>query len=84
MWCALVKYTTVRHEETLTCPYGFEGHADLTASEVFLRENSDAEVRLMARPVRFEWDDHERSGNPLSHENPKEVRTDPQVASVGR
>jgi len=34
---------TVRHEDTLTCPCGFEGHADLTASETFLRENSNCE-----------------------------------------
>jgi putative transposase len=72
---------TVRHEETLTCPCGFEGHADLTASETFLRENSDCEVRPMARPVRFEWDDHNWSESPRSH-RPKEQRTDPQVASV--
>jgi len=51
--------TTVRHRDTPTCPCGFEGHADLTASETFLRENSDTEVRPMARPVQFEWDDHE-------------------------
>ncbi|OYR82960.1 IS200/IS605 family transposase, partial [Halorubrum ezzemoulense] len=75
---------TVRHGETLTCPCGFEGNADLTASETFLRENSDTEVRPMARPVRFEWDDHEWSGKPHPHESPKEVRTNPQVASVGR
>ncbi|QCS43335.1 hypothetical protein FEJ81_13595 [Natrinema versiforme] len=42
------------------------------------------EVRLMARPVRFEWDDHDWSGKPHPHESPKEVRTNPQVASVGR
>jgi putative transposase len=75
---------TVRHEETLTCLCGFEGNADLTASETFLRENSDTEVRPMARPVRFEWDDHEWSGKPHPHESPKEVRTNPQVVSVGR
>ena len=75
---------TVRHEDTLTCPCGFEGHADLTASETFLRENSDCEIRSMARPVRFEWDDHDWSGKPHPHESPKEVRTNPQVASVGR
>jgi len=39
------------------------GHADLTASETFLRENSNCEIRPMARPVRFEWDDHDWSGN---------------------
>jgi putative transposase len=75
---------TVRHEDTLTCPCGFEGHTDLTASETFLRENSDCEIRPMARPVRFEWDDHDWSGKPHLHESPKEVRTNPQVASVGR
>ena len=31
---------TVRHRETLTCPCGFEGHADLTAAETFLRRNT--------------------------------------------
>jgi len=75
---------TVRQGDTLTCPCGFEGHADLTASETFLRENSDCEVRPMARPVRFEWDDHDWSGKPYPHESPKEVRTTPQVASGGR
>ena len=73
---------TVRHGDTLTCPCGFEGHADLTASETFLREHSDCEVRPMARPVRFEWDDHEWSGKSHLHESPKEVRTNPKVASV--
>ncbi|WP_157533161.1 zinc ribbon domain-containing protein, partial [Haloferax profundi] len=53
---------TVRHGDTLACPCGFEGHADLTASETFLRENSNCEIRPMARPVRFEWDDHDWSG----------------------
>ncbi len=71
---------TVRHSDTLTCPCGFEGHADLTASETFLRRNSDSEVRPMARPVRFEWDDHNWSESP--HSCPKERRTNPQVASV--
>jgi len=93
---------TVRHGDTLTCPCGFEGHADLTAfvrrgascvltrtevlgtSETFLREHSDTEVRPMARPVRFERDDHDWSGTPHPHGSPKAVRTNPQVASVGR
>ncbi len=44
---------TVRHEDTLTCPCGFEEHTDLTASETCLRENSNCEVRPMARPVQF-------------------------------
>jgi hypothetical protein len=54
------------HEDALTCSCGFEGHADLTASETFLRENSDCEIRPMARPVRFEWDDHNWSGKPYT------------------
>jgi len=62
---------TVRHGDTLTCPCGFEGHADLTASETFLRENSDTEVRPMARPVRFEWDDHDWSGKSHPTKVPK-------------
>jgi len=32
---------TTRHQDTLTCPCGFEGHADLTASETFLRRHTD-------------------------------------------
>ncbi|MEF8870555.1 MAG: transposase, partial [Haloarculaceae archaeon] len=35
--------------------------------------------RPMARPVRFEWDDHEWSELPCSHESPKEQRTDPST-----
>ena len=75
---------TTRHQDTLTCPCGFEGHADLTASETSLRRHTEQAVRPMARPVRFEWDDHEWSELSDSHESPKEVRTNPQVASVGR
>jgi IS605 OrfB family transposase len=33
---------TIRHEGSLTCPCGFEGHADLVASESFLRQQDDA------------------------------------------
>jgi len=72
---------TTRHRDTLTCECGFEGHADLTASETFLRRHETVS-RPMARPVRFEWDDHEWSESPRSH-RPKEARTNPQVASVG-
>jgi len=50
---------TVHHEETPACSSGFEAHADLTASETFLRENSDTEARPMALPVRFECDKHD-------------------------
>ena len=72
---------TTRHRDTLTCPCGFEGHADLTASETFLRRQTTG-VRPMARPVRLKWDDHDWSESPRSC--PNEERTNPQVASVGR
>ena len=70
---------TTRHQDTLTCPCGFEGHADLTASETFLRQQTEQAVRPMARPVRFQWDDHDWSESPRSHERPNEQRTDPST-----
>jgi putative transposase len=70
---------TTRHRDTLTCPCGFEGHADLTASETFLKRHAEQAARPMARPVRFEWDDHNWSESPRSHESPKEQRTDPST-----
>jgi putative transposase len=48
---------TVRHGETLTCPCGFEGHADLQASHSFLRRQTEA-VGPMARPVYLTWTNH--------------------------
>ncbi|AGB38087.1 transposase [Natronococcus occultus SP4] len=69
---------TTRHQDTLICPCGFEGHADLTASETFLERQTDQAVRPMARPVRFEWDDHDWSELPRSH-RPKNQRTDPST-----
>jgi len=70
---------TTRHQDTLTCQCGFEGHADLTASETFLKRQTEKAVGPMARPVRFEWNDHEWSGRPHPHESPKEQRTDPST-----
>lgn len=72
---------TTRHQDTLTCPCGFEGHADLTASETFLRRHAEQAqaVRPMARPMRFKWDDHTWSGIPHPHERPNEQRTDPST-----
>ena len=70
---------TTRHQDTLTCPCGFQGHADLTASETFLERHTKQAVRPMARPVRFEWDDHNWSELPRSHKRPKEQRTDPST-----
>jgi putative transposase len=70
---------TVRDRETLTCLCGFEGHADLTASETFLRRNTGKQVRPMARRVRFQWDDHDRRSIKTPHigTNPNEQRTNP-------
>jgi putative transposase len=67
-----------RHQDTLTCLYGFEGHADLTASETLLKHQTEQAVRLMARLLRFEWDDHTWSEPPRSH-RPKERRIDPST-----
>ena len=72
---------TTRHHDTLTCPCGFEGHADLTASETFLRRQTTI-TRSMARPVCLKWDDHNWSESPRSV--PNKEHTNPQVASVGR
>ena len=73
---------TIRHEDTLTCPCGFEGHADLVASETFLRRQTTV-TRSMARPVCLKWDNHEWLESPRSP-RPNEEHTNPQVASVGR
>jgi len=42
---------TTRHQDTVTCTCGFEGHADLSASETFLRRHETDVARPMARPV---------------------------------
>ena len=68
---------TIRHQDTLTCSCGFEGHADLVASESFLRRYTDV-PRPMARPVRFEWDSHEWLESPRSP-RPKDVRTNRSI-----
>jgi putative transposase len=49
---------TVRHEDTLACSCGSEGHADLVASESFLRRQTNA-VGPMARPVYLKWNNHD-------------------------
>lgn len=61
---------TVRHEDTLTCPCGFEGHADLTASQTFLVRQIGEEVGPMARPVRLTWTKHVWR----DHQSPHPVR----------
>ncbi|WP_339104238.1 transposase [Haloterrigena salinisoli] len=77
--CGSTKDTT-RHQDTLTCLCGFEGHADLTASEMFLRRHETV-ARPMARPVCLKWDSHEWLESPHSP-RPNEEYTNPQVASV--
>ncbi|UTF54773.1 RNA-guided endonuclease InsQ/TnpB family protein [Natronosalvus rutilus] len=52
---------TRRHEDSLACPCGFEGHADLVASESFLRRQSA--VGSMARPVYLKWNNHDWRGH---------------------
>jgi len=65
---------TTRHRDTLTCPCGFEGHADLTASETFLKRQT-AVSRSMARPVCLKWDDHRWSESPRSPVPTRSIRT---------
>ena len=50
---------TSREKDTFQCEScGFEGHADLKASHVFL-ERETGSIGLMAQPVRLDWDDHQ-------------------------
>ncbi|MDJ1430976.1 transposase [Halostagnicola sp. A-GB9-2] len=71
---------TTRHQDTLTCTCGFEGHADLVASETFLRRHEEV-ARPMARPVCLKWNSHDWLESPRSP-RPNEEHTNPQVASV--
>jgi len=77
---------TVRHKDTLTCPCGFEGHADLTASESFLRQQNN-EVGPMARPVYLKWNNHNwrEDHNPPSavETTANEAYTNQSTASSG-
>ena len=56
---------TTRSKDKLSCACGFEGHVDLTASETFLRRQTNT-VRPMARPVRLTWDNHKWRTNQSS------------------
>jgi len=69
---------TERKGNLFRCVCGFEGHADLKASQLFLERETGIEVGLMAQPVCFEWDDHEWSEVSYSPEraSPKEDHTD--------
>jgi putative transposase len=59
---------TIRHDDSLTCPCGFEGHADLVASESFLRQQTNV-VGPMARPVYLKWNNHRWR----EHHNPPSI-----------
>ena len=82
---------TERDGDVFRCSCGYEGHADLDASRIFLeRQAGESEVGSMARPVRLKWDDHIWSEPPHSPEraSPNEERTnqstgDGKLASVG-
>ncbi|WP_255152639.1 RNA-guided endonuclease InsQ/TnpB family protein [Halorarius halobius] len=70
---------TDRNRERLTCPCGYDGHADLTAARTLLdRERADR-PRLMAQPVRFKWDNHRwrSTTDAPAWANPNEQRTNP-------
>ena len=68
---------TARNGDLFRCVCGFEGHADLKASQLFLERETGTDVGLMAQPVCLEWDDHEWSETSYSpkRESPKEERT---------
>lgn len=69
---------TERNGDLFRCVCGFEGHADLKASQLFLERETGMKAGLMAQPVCFEWDDHdwsERSYSP-ARASPKEDHTD--------
>ncbi|WP_179234062.1 RNA-guided endonuclease InsQ/TnpB family protein [Halorubrum halodurans] len=82
---------TERDGDVFRCPCGYEGHADLDASQTFLeRQAGEHAVGSMARPVRLKWDDHNWSEIPYSPERarPNEERTnrstrEGKLASVG-
>ena len=69
---------TERDGDVFRCSCGYEGHADLDASQTFLEQQaSESEVGSMARPVRLKWDDHnwsELSRSP-ARASPNEERT---------
>jgi len=91
---------TTRHRDTLTCSCGFGGHADLTASETFLRrhqnsESSDWRTRhgvsgqrqtTVARPMArpVRLKWNDHDWSESPRSCSNEERTNPQVASVGR
>jgi putative transposase len=71
---------TIRQGDWLRCRCGFEGHADLTASEMFLRRHEPDVSRPMARPVCCKWDDHHWSASSRAP-RPNAEHTNPQVTA---
>lgn len=76
---------TTRHQDSLSCECGFEGHSDLAASQTFLERQTENAVGSMARPVRLTWDDHTWSESSRSPEraSPNEQRTNRSTAIDG-
>lgn len=79
---------TTRNGDYFACSCGFEGHADLKASRVFLeRETERSSVGPMARPVRLEWNNQEwrriRTAPTFRRTNAKEERTNRSTRLVG-
>jgi len=63
--------TTTRHQETLTCVCGFDGHADLAASRNLLNRATEKSIAgPTARPMRFQWDNHQWRSTRDASENP--------------
>ncbi|KTG11359.1 transposase [Haloprofundus marisrubri] len=91
---------TIRHQDTLTCSCGFEGHADLKASETFLRrhQNSESSDWRTRHSVSRQWQTtvtrsmarpvclkwDDHNWSESPRSVPNEEHTNPQVASVGR
>jgi len=78
---------TTRKGDTFTCEScGFEGHADLKASRLFL-ERETGSVGSMARPVRLDWDCHQwrptSSAAEVGHVTSAEDRTNRSTHDVG-
>ena len=91
---------TTRHRDTVTCPCGFEGHADLVASETFLRRHQNSpssgwRTRRFASRQRQTTVPRsmarpvclkwdDHNWSESPCSVPNEEHTNPQVASVGR
>ena len=78
---------TTRKKDAFQCgSCGFEGHADLKASRVFL-ERETGSVGSMARPVRLDWDNHQwrpiSSGSEVGRLSSVTDRTNRSTHDVG-